>query len=76
MLQTFDGRLVFIVDFDTMPELPITWNNSEEEPYAKALQAAIQDGVITKPGKYGIQIDHGATIPEITSQYTIWTIKE
>ena len=72
MLQTVDGYDVFVVDFDTMPELPITWNNSEEEPYAKALQAAIQDGVIKEPGKYGIQIKHASPL----TTYTIHTIKE
>lgn len=72
MLQTIDGYNVFVVDFKTMPELPITWSSPEEEPYAKALQAAIQDGVITEPGKYGIQIEHASPL----STYTIHTIKE
>jgi hypothetical protein len=72
MLQTVDGYFVFVVDFDTMPALPITWNNSEEEPYARALQAAIQDGVITEPGKYGIQIEH----KNQTTTYTIHSITE
>lgn len=55
MLQTVAGREVFVVDFDTMPELPIT-GVGEEEPYARALTAAIEDGVITEPGKYGIHV--------------------
>jgi len=57
MLQTVDGREVFVVDFDTMPTLPITWNTPDEKPYAMALVDAIQEGVIIEPGKYGIVID-------------------
>lgn len=58
MLQTVDGRdNVFVVDFDTLPELPITWSNDEEAPYALALGDAIQTKKIVEPGKYGIIID-------------------
>lgn len=56
MRQHIDGYDCFVVDFDTMPKLPITYANDEEKPYALALAAAITDGVITKPGKYGIHI--------------------
>lgn len=72
MLQTVDGREVFVVNFDTMPDLPITFTTDEEEPYARALTKAIQDGVITKPGMYGIQIEH----PNPLTSYTIHVIKE
>lgn len=72
MLQTVDNRTVFVVDFDTMPTLPITWNTAEEEPYARALVAAIQDGVITKPGKYGIEITYVGS----STHYIIHFIKE
>lgn len=57
MLQIVDGREVYVVEFDTVPELPITWNSDEEEPYAKALHAAIENGLITEPGKYGIHVE-------------------
>jgi hypothetical protein len=82
MMQTIDGKRVYVVEFDTMPELPITGLIKEEavyesalsrargfihgffDPnfrktgvYAEALNAAIETGVITEPGKYGIHID-------------------
>lgn len=56
MLQTVDGKRVYVLDFDVMPKLPITWKTDEERPYAKALQAAIETDVIDHPGKYGICI--------------------
>lgn len=71
MLQTVDGREVFVVDFDTMPELPITWSPGFQ-PYALALEAAIQEKLITEPGKYGIEIIHTAD----HDTYNIFTINE
>lgn len=56
MLQVIGNRKVYVIDFDVMPELPITWESEEERPYAKALQAAIETNVIDQPGKYGIFI--------------------
>jgi hypothetical protein len=56
MYQTIDGYYVFVVDFETMPKLPINWKTEEEKPYALALAIAIHEGVITEPGKYGIHI--------------------
>ncbi len=56
MLQTVANREVFVVEFDTMPALPITWNTPEEKPYAQSLDDAIRVGTITEPGKYGIEI--------------------
>lgn len=72
MRQNIDGYDVYVVDFATMPELPITWKTDEEKPFAQALQAAIRDGVITEPGKYGIHIpaDNKPTL------YSIFTIIE
>jgi hypothetical protein len=58
MLQTVDGKEVFIVEFETMPELPINWATEEEKPYALALAIAISTGVINKPGKYGLEVDN------------------
>jgi hypothetical protein len=56
MLQTVQGVKLYIVDFDVMPELPIT-GIGEEAVYAEALTVAIQNGDIVEPGKYGIQVD-------------------
>ena len=55
MLQTIDGREVYVVDFNTIPATPIT-GVGKEEPYAIALTAAIDGGLITEPGKYGIHV--------------------
>ena len=82
MLQVIEGKTVFVVDFDTMPELPVTGLTPEEQvyedmlyaasyphgpsatlaklcgstlTYAQALTNAIETGIITEPGKYGIQ---------------------
>jgi hypothetical protein len=74
MLQVIDGTQVFVVDFDTVPELPIRWANDTEKPYAMALGAAIATGVITEPGKYGIEV--GNYLPDVDLTYTIHTIIE
>lgn len=59
MLQIVDGHEVYVVEFEEMPELPITWdpNKPEERPYALVLARAISDKVITEPGKYGLSIE-------------------
>lgn len=71
MLQIVDGRQVYVVDFDAMPELPIT-GVGEEIPFARALTAAIESGLISEPGKYGIEVveEHGRL------DYTIFAIVE
>lgn len=57
MLQTVQGKKVFVVDFTELPELPITDDGAPElKLYAEALDDAIRTGLISKPGKYGIQI--------------------
>jgi hypothetical protein len=56
MLQRIQGLDVYVVNFDTMPELPIT-GIGEEAIYAEALTAAFQNGDIIEPGKYGIHVD-------------------
>jgi len=63
MLQVIGGREVFVVEFDTMPELPIT-GEGREHHYAMALTAAIRDGIVTEPGKYGVYIQtaHDRTV--------------
>lgn len=40
MLQTIGGKTVYVVEFDTMPELPITGLIYEEAVYRKALAMA------------------------------------
>ena len=83
MMQTIQGKRVYVVEFDTVPELPIYGLTENEElyegllskargfinrtfdpnyrktgDYAHALQLAIETGIITEPGKYGIHVDH------------------
>lgn len=70
MLQNIDGRDVYVVEFDTMPSLPISWSTEEEKPYALALAHAIHTAVITKPGKYGLYIS-SLDYPMLYSAYTI-----
>lgn len=74
MLQTVDGREVFVVEFDTMPQLPIIWNTEEEKPLAEILQHAIQNEVIKEPGKYGLAIE--PPIGDTSIHYSVYTIKE
>lgn len=74
MLQVVDGIQVYVVDFETVPDLPITWANETEEPYAKALGAAIATGVITEGGKYGIEV--GNYLPGVDLTYTVHNIIE
>lgn len=76
MLQTVDGTEVFVVDLNALPKLPITWSNAEEEPYAKALDHALRTGVITEPGKYGIELEHSKSRADPHSHYSIHRIKE
>jgi hypothetical protein len=73
MLQTVDGREVFVVEFDTMPELPITWATPEEEPYALGLARAIEQGWIAEPGKYGVEV---GTFPSGSIYTNIFKIEE
>lgn len=94
MLQDVDGKRVYIVEFDTMPETPITGMTQEEAVYqylvnfatfyaggsvewraagmyAQALTHALDNGVITEPGKYAIEI----TDPRDIS-YMIYRVEE
>ena len=98
MLQEIDGKMIEVVEFDTLPELPITGLTQEEAmymnmhigaaggldrvystlgggprirfTYAQALTHAIEYGVITEPGKYGIHLDRA------TKSYDIFKIVE
>jgi hypothetical protein len=93
MHQVIEGKAVYVVEFDTMPELPITGLTDREEalqhllyeaayPHgpqatlvglftkdlptiAQALTDALETGVITEPGKYGIHLVAGTTNYEI-----------
>jgi hypothetical protein len=56
MIQFVEDQLVYIVDFDTMPNLPIVGTGIEQY-YAEALTDALKNGKITEPGKYAISID-------------------
>lgn len=76
MLQTINGTEVFVVDIVTMPELPITWSTAEEEPYARSLDHALRTGVITQPGKYGIERETPKSRLDWNSHYTIYRIEE
>ncbi len=40
MQQMIDKKSVYVVDFDTMPELPITWLTEGEKAYQDALYFA------------------------------------
>jgi len=55
-LQNIDGIDVYVVDFDTLPQLPITWDDEEEKPYAQALDIAIRGRLVAEPGKYAIHV--------------------
>lgn len=39
MLQIIEGKMVYVVEFDTMPELPIKGLTAEEEPYERLLSS-------------------------------------
>ena len=69
-LQEVDGKEVYVVEFDEIPELPITHNTEEEQPYAVALALAIKKKEISEPGKYGI------FVTEDRKNYEIYRIKE
>lgn len=71
MLQIVDGREVYVVEFDAIPELPITWSTPDEEPYARALHNGIEHGMITEPGKYGIYLDQEAAPTKLYMIYKI-----
>lgn len=62
MFQTIQGKRVYIADLVELPKLPVHDGGLVElKPYAEALTNAIRDKIITKPGKYAIEVsrDHG-----------------
>lgn len=74
MLQTVDGKEVYVVEFDTMPKLPITHSTEEEKPYALALARAIHNKIITEPGKYGIEIVEHEDLR--ATEYQVYKVEE
>jgi hypothetical protein len=70
MLQVIVGQKIYVVEFETMPQLPITWKTEEEKPYALALAQAIHEKIITEPGKYGIFVEID------TQMYNVFKILE
>lgn len=71
MFQTIDGHHVFVVELHQLPDLPITDGGLPSLwPYSQALELAILNRIITKPGKYGIEVD------PIEDHYNIFVIQE
>jgi hypothetical protein len=57
MFQKVDGKRLYLVNLLAMPKLPIhSMDSPELAPYAKALNEAIEQKVITEPGQYGIEV--------------------
>jgi hypothetical protein len=72
MFQVIQGRIYFVVDMPEFPPpLPITDGGDPAlTQYAEALTAAIQEGVVTKPGKYAIAVN------AVAGRWTIFAIEE
>jgi hypothetical protein len=79
MLQTIDNfgedTLVFVVDLVYPPPPPQNSGTRQGEPNAEALQHALENGKITRPGKYGIGLDP-CVDPTVTIAYSIYAINE
>jgi hypothetical protein len=59
MLQTINGRECYVAVLTQSPQiyLPVGDDGDPQlTPYANALDTAIRTGVITEPGKYGIEV--------------------
>jgi hypothetical protein len=69
MIQLVEGIPVYVVDLKTMPQLPIVGTGIDQY-YAEALTLALRDGVVAKPGKYGIYLNWD------TKTYQVFEIKE
>lgn len=78
MFQRIEDRDVYVVDLKNFPPpLPITGESTVlgmEHFYAQALTEAIEHRLITKPGKYGIQIDWSSPVSSMS--YEIFEIIE
>lgn len=69
-LQYIDDKWGYVVEFETLPALPITGMDSTDGIYATALELAITRGSITTGGKYFILIS------EDGESYQIFRIDE
>ena len=59
-IQWIGSQIGYVVDFDKMPNLPIT-GVGIEQPYAEALTDAILKKIVKEPGKYFIVIGYNNT---------------
>lgn len=62
MFQIINGLTHFVVDLQEFPP-PMPVNDGGDPaltPYADALTQAIEQGLITEPGKYALRVDPGA----------------
>lgn len=58
MFQVIQQKKVYVVDLTERPWGEIhSKDDPELVPYAEALNQALENGLISKPGKYGIHID-------------------
>ena len=75
MLQKINDRFGFVADLKEMPKLPINDDGIPElTRYAEALTHAIESGIISKPGKYLVEVLSTST-PERLN-YLIHVIRE
>jgi hypothetical protein len=57
MLQSVDGKLLYIVNLQAIPRLPInSLDDPKLKPYADALTQAIERRIVKEPGQYGIEV--------------------
>lgn len=60
MFQEIDNRWYFVVDMpDFPPPMPVhDGGDPSLTPYAEAFTAAINEGLVTGPGKFAIAVNH------------------
>lgn len=57
MFQTLDGHFVYVIQIAEVPNQPLTdGGNDALLPYAEAFNIALEQGLITGPGKYAIEV--------------------
>jgi len=63
MLNMYDvnGKQLYVVHLDEIPDLPITGEGYVQKQYAGALTQAIATGMIKEPGIYGIEVEFPST---------------
>lgn len=70
MLQTINGKTVYVVEFDTMPTLPITGLTEEEQAYNLILQVLCgghaPHHVLTHTSKYADALNQAFEMGIIT----------